>query len=85
MLLAAATSLLLKSGFADIVTFDAALCHRDDRAFAEAARLVKLGGLLVTNHDPQRPAWDYEGLAKLLWSTCLIIYKLLRQNMHKAE
>jgi ubiquinone/menaquinone biosynthesis C-methylase UbiE len=44
----------LVSGFADLVTANATLHHVDDTAavLAEAARLVKPGGLLVTDEDP---------------------------------
>ncbi|RZJ88399.1 MAG: class I SAM-dependent methyltransferase, partial [Hymenobacter sp.] len=85
--LADATSLPFQSGFADIVVLNAALHHCEDMAaiLAEAARLVKPGGLLVTDHDPQLSAWDYKGPAKLLWNARLVIYKLLRQGMHKTD
>ena len=31
----------------------------------EAGRLVRPGGMLVTDHDPQRSGWDYRGVARL--------------------
>lgn len=85
--LADATSLPFVDGFADIVTLNAALHHCEDMEaiLAEAARLVKPGGLLVTDHDPQRSAWDYKGPAKLLWNARLIIYKMMKQGMHKTD
>jgi ubiquinone/menaquinone biosynthesis C-methylase UbiE len=85
--LADATSLPFISGFADIVTLNAALHHCEDMQaiLAEAARLVKPGGLLVTDHDPQRSAWDYKGIAKLLWNGRLILYKLTGHGFHKTD
>ncbi|NML65270.1 class I SAM-dependent methyltransferase [Hymenobacter sp. RP-2-7] len=85
--LADATSLPFQTGFADIVVLNATLHHCEDMAaiLAEAARLVKPGGLLVTDHDPQLSAWDYKGVAKLLWNARLVIYKLMRQGMHKTD
>ncbi|RZK17200.1 MAG: class I SAM-dependent methyltransferase [Hymenobacter sp.] len=85
--LADATSLPFQSGFADVVVLNATLHHCEDMAaiLVEAARLVKPGGLLVTDHDPQLSAWDYKGPAKLLWNARLIIYKLMRQGMHKTD
>ncbi|MFD1469557.1 class I SAM-dependent methyltransferase [Hymenobacter caeli] len=85
--LADATSLPFVSGFADIVVLNAALHHCEDMAavLAEAARLVKPGGLLVTDHDPQRSAWDYKGMAKLLWDGRLILYKLTGRGFHKTD
>lgn len=84
--LADATALPFVSGFADVVVLNAALHHCDDMGamLAEAARLVKPGGLLVTDHDPQRSAWDYKGLAKLLWNGRLILYKLMGHGFHKT-
>lgn len=66
-LLADAQDLPLKSGFADIITLNATLHHCDDMTVVlkEAARLVKPGGLLVTDLDPQSSAWDFKGLG--LW------------------
>ncbi|NET49340.1 MAG: class I SAM-dependent methyltransferase [Merismopedia sp. SIO2A8] len=63
-LLANAEDLPLKSRFADIVTLDATLHHCDDMVavLKEAARLVKPGGLLVTDLDPQCSAWNFKGL-----------------------
>ena len=85
--LADATALPFVSGFADVVVLNAALHHCDDMGamLAEAARLVKPGGLLVTDHDPQRSAWDYKGLAKLLWNGRLILYKLTGHGFHKTD
>ena len=56
--LADATALPFVSAFADVVVLNAALYHCEDMTamLAEGARLVKPGGLLVTDHDPQRSA-----------------------------
>ncbi|HEY6977154.1 MAG TPA: class I SAM-dependent methyltransferase [Chitinophagaceae bacterium] len=85
--LADATNLPFKSGFADVVTLNAALHHCDDMkaVLKEAARLVKPGGLLITDHDPQLSAWDYKGLAKLLWNIRLTWYKITGHGFHKTN
>jgi ubiquinone/menaquinone biosynthesis C-methylase UbiE len=86
-LLADATNLPLISGFADIVTLNAALHHCEDMeaVLKEAARLVKPGGLIVTDHDPQRSAWNYKGPAKLLWIARLVYYKIIGHGFHKTS
>jgi SAM-dependent methyltransferase len=58
----------LRDGCADIVIANATLHHCDDMAqvLAEAARLVKPGGLLITDQDPQVTAWRFRGLGFLL-------------------
>lgn len=86
-ILADATNLPFVSGFADIVTLNAALHHCDDMeaVLKEAARIVKPGGLIVTDHDPQRSAWDYKGLAKLLWNARLVYYKVIGHGFHKTS
>jgi ubiquinone/menaquinone biosynthesis C-methylase UbiE len=85
--LADATNLPFISGFADIVTLNAALHHCDDMeaVLKEAARLVKPGGVIVTDHDPQRSAWNYKGLAKLLWNGRLYYYKIIGHGFHKTS
>lgn len=85
--LADANSLPFNSGFADIVTLNAALHHCEDMGavLKEAARLVKPGGLLVTDHDPQLSAWNYKGIAKFLWNARLIWYKITRHGFHKTN
>jgi ubiquinone/menaquinone biosynthesis C-methylase UbiE len=84
--LADATNLPFISGFADIVTLNAALHHCEDMeaVLKEAARLVKPGGVLVTDHDPQKSAWNYKGLAKLLWVARLYYYKIIGHGFHKT-
>jgi SAM-dependent methyltransferase len=58
----------LRDGCADIVIANATLHHCDDMAqvLAEAARLVKPGGLLITDLDPQVTAWQFRGWGFLL-------------------
>ena len=85
-LLADAAKLPFISGFADIVTLNAALHHCDDMeaVLNEAARLVKPGGIIVTDHDPQYSSWNYKGLAKLLWNGRLTYYRIMGQGFHKT-
>jgi len=85
--LADATHLPFVSGFADVVTLNAALHHCEDMdaVLKEAARLVKPGGILVTDHDPQLSAWDYKGIAKLLWNFRLFYYKIIGHGFHKTN
>ena len=86
-ILADATSLPFVSGFADVVVLNAALHHCEDMAaiLKEAARLVKPGGLIVTDHDPQLSAWDYKGMAKLLWNARLLLYRITGHGFHKTD
>lgn len=67
-LLADAHDLPLRDGCADIVTLNAVLHHCDNmaRVLAEAARLVKPGGLLITDEDPLARTATYRGLAWLV-------------------
>jgi SAM-dependent methyltransferase len=66
-LLADAHTLPLRDGCADIVVANATLHHCDDmaRILAETARLLRPGGLLVTDLDPQITAWQLRGAG--LW------------------
>lgn len=75
-----------ESCIADIVAINASLHHCDDMGavLREGARLVKPGGLLITDHDPQLSAWDYKGPAKLLWDARLWVYRLLGRGFHKT-
>jgi ubiquinone/menaquinone biosynthesis C-methylase UbiE len=75
-----------RSEVADIVVINASLHHCDDMGavLREAARLVKPNGLLVTDHDPQLTAWDYKGLAKLMWDARLWVYRATRHGFHKT-
>lgn len=79
-LLADAHHLPLVSGFADVVVMSATLHHCDDMAqvLAEGARLVKPGGVLLTDQDPQRSAWEFEGMGLWLRSVRFPLYWLMR-------
>jgi ubiquinone/menaquinone biosynthesis C-methylase UbiE len=84
--LADAQHLPFVSDFADIVMVNACLHHCDDMAkvLAQAARLVRPGGMLITDHDPQRSAYDFRGLGLLLWQTRLLLYRLLKRGGHST-
>jgi SAM-dependent methyltransferase len=81
-----AQDLPLRSGFADLVTVNATLHHCDDmaKALAEAARLVRPGGMLVIDHDPQLSAWDFRGPGLVLWKSRLWIYWLAKKGFHRS-
>lgn len=66
-LLADAHDTPLASGCADLVVANATLHHTDDpaRVLAEAARLVKPGGLLVTDEDPLRSTFRLRGMPRV--------------------
>jgi SAM-dependent methyltransferase len=78
-ILADAHNLPFIDGFADIVALNATLHHCDNmsQVLAEAARLVRPGGLLITDHDPQLTAWNWKGLAMLLYKIRVPIYRLM--------
>jgi len=78
-ILADAQQMPFVSDFADLVTLNATLHHCDDmsQTLAEAARLVRPGGLLVVDHDPQCSAYAFKGLGLLLWQLRLPIYRLM--------
>jgi SAM-dependent methyltransferase len=84
--LADAAQVPFRSGFADIVAINASLHHCEDMTavLREAARLVKPGGMLISDHDPQLSAWDYKGLAKLMWDARLWVYRLTQHGFHKT-
>ncbi|MEG4321763.1 MULTISPECIES: class I SAM-dependent methyltransferase [unclassified Microcoleus] len=67
-ILADAHNIPLIDNCADIVTLNAVLHHCDDmvKVLKEAARLVRPGGLLITDEDPQRTAWHHKGLGLLV-------------------
>jgi ubiquinone/menaquinone biosynthesis C-methylase UbiE len=84
-ILADAHNIPLVSGFADIVMVNATLHHCLDmkKVLQEAARLVKLGGVLVVDHDPQLTAWDYKGLGLLLYNIRLgFLYRFFLRNLY---
>ena len=86
-LCADAQELPLQSGCADIVVLNATLHHCDDMdaVLREAARLVRPGGVLVTDHDLQRSAWDFKGVGWLLWELRLPMYRILKRGGHGSE
>ena len=87
-LLADAHNLPLTAEFADIVTLNAALHHCEDMSLvlAEAARLVRPGGMLVIDHDPQLSAWNYRGIGLGLYKIRLnIIYRWFLKNLYIPE
>ena len=69
-------------GFADIVIANATVHHCDDmgRILTEAARLVRPGGLLFTDQDPQRTAWNLKGVGLFLRDIRYPLYRLLRSK-----
>lgn len=84
-LLADAQKLPLMSEFADLVVVNATLHHCVDmeEALREAARLVRPGGMLVIDHDPQLSAWNYRGLGQLVYQLRLgYIYKYFLKNLY---
>ncbi len=85
-ILADAQNLPFVCEFADMVMLNACLHHCDDMAkvLREAGRLVRPGGLLITDHDPQRSAYNFRGLGFLLWQIRLPFYRLLKRGGHST-
>jgi SAM-dependent methyltransferase len=84
-LLADAHNLPLISEFADLVVVNATLHHCEDmkQVLVESARLVRPGGLLIVDQDPQLSAWNYKGLGLLLYKVRLgIIYRFFLRSLH---
>ncbi len=82
--LADAQQLPFVSEFADIVVANAMLHHCDDMAQAlrESARLVRPGGRLIVDHDPQRSMFGRSKMAKLIWHMRLPLYRWLKRGGH---
>jgi SAM-dependent methyltransferase len=82
--LADAQKLPFVDGFADIVTINASLHHCDDMAqmLAEAGRIVRPGGLLIADQDPQFTSLNYNWLGRLLWNARLPLYLALGRGGH---
>lgn len=77
----------LISEFADLVVVNATLHHCDDMAkvLTEAARLVRPGGTLVSDHDPQLSAWNWRGLGKLLYNIRLPLYRIFLHHSYEEQ
>jgi SAM-dependent methyltransferase len=86
-LLADAHSLPLKSGFADVVALNSTLHHCDDMGcvVSEAARLVKPGGILISDHDPRFSAFNLRGLGRAVWNLRMPFYRLINRGGHSRE
>lgn len=84
--LADAQKLPFVSGFADIVTVNATLHHSDDmeKVLREAARLVKPGGKLITDHDPQKTMFNNNWIAHLIWNARLPLYRRMKRGGHST-
>lgn len=78
-ILADAHHLPFIDGFADIVVASATVHHCDDmgRILREAGRLVRPGGLLFTDQDPQVSAWNLKGLGLFIRDIRYPLYRLL--------
>lgn len=74
-------------GFADLVVANATLHHCDDmgRVLHEAARLVRPGGMLVTDLDPQVSAMNIKGLGAFLRKHRFTIYKLIKSRYYLSD
>jgi SAM-dependent methyltransferase len=83
-LLADAQQLPLIDGCADLVVANATIHHCDDmaRVLAEAARLVKVGGLLVTDKDAQSTALNLQGLGLFLREIRFFFYWIIRSKYY---
>lgn len=79
-LLADAHHLPIADRCADIVMLNATLHHCDDMAqvLSEASRLVKPGGILLTDQDPQRSAREFVGVGLWLRQIRFPLYRLMR-------
>jgi ubiquinone/menaquinone biosynthesis C-methylase UbiE len=86
-ILADAHEMPFVSRFADIVTLNATLHHCDDmeQVLMESARLVKPGGIMVIDHDPQLSSIDFRGLAKGLWQFRLFVNLVMRKGFHRSR
>jgi ubiquinone/menaquinone biosynthesis C-methylase UbiE len=86
-ILADAHDLPLVSSFADIVTLNAALHHCDNMALVlgEAARLVRPGGLLITDRDQQLTSMDFGAIVSLLWKFRRVVFRWLKKGAHSSK
>jgi SAM-dependent methyltransferase len=83
-LLADAQNLPLADGCADLVVANATIHHCDDMAktLAEAARLVKPGGILVTDKDAQSTALSLKGFGLFLREVRFSFYWIIRSKYY---
>jgi ubiquinone/menaquinone biosynthesis C-methylase UbiE len=83
-LLADAHQMPLADGCADLVVANATIHHCDDmpKVLAEAARLVKPGGLLVTDKDSQSTALNLHGLGFFLREIRFFFYWMIRSKYY---
>jgi ubiquinone/menaquinone biosynthesis C-methylase UbiE len=83
-LLADAQNLPLADGCADLVVVNATIHHCDDMAkvLQEAARVVKPGGLLVTDKDAQSTALNLTGLGLFLREVRFFFYWAIRSKYY---
>jgi SAM-dependent methyltransferase len=72
---------------ADVVLLNAVMHHSDrpEDVLREAARLVRPGGILVTDMDPQKGAWNFKGLGLFLYNIRYPLYKLLQSDSYKTQ
>lgn len=86
-LLADAQHLPLADECADLVLANATIHHCDDMAkvLAEAARLVKPGGLLVTDKDAQSGALNLRGFGLFLREIRFFFYWSMRSKYYLSE
>ena len=72
---------------ADVVLLNAVMHHSDnaEQVLREAARLVRPGGVLVTDMDPQKGAWDFKGLGLFLYKIRYPLYKFLQSGSYKTQ
>lgn len=86
-ILADAHYLPFVNGFADIVVLNATVHHCDDmgRILSEAARIVRPGGILFTDQDPQVSAWNFKGLGLFLRDIRFPLYWLMQYKHYIPE
>ncbi len=83
-LLADAQHLPLADACVDLVVANATIHHCDDMAkvLAEAARVLKPGGLLVTDKDAQSTALALNGLGLFLREIRFFFYRIIRSEYY---
>ena len=86
-LLADAQDMPLVDQCADIVMLNAVMHHSDnmEAVLRESARLVRPGGMLITDMDPQKGAWEFKGLGLVLYQMRYALYKFLGSSSYKTQ